>query len=90
MKSVLRPLSPETSVEKFSKENSEEKKGMSGFRAMFIVSKLMQSRKTKFEERRASLGRAKKNLDILVDMYAIRGGRTFSLLLNKSTFFRQF
>ena len=60
MKSVLRPLSPETSVEKFSKENSEEKKGMSGFRAMFIVSKLMQSRKTKFEERRASLGRAKK------------------------------
>ena len=59
-----RPPTPETSVERFSQEKKETLSGGSsgseskvrGFRAMAMVAKLMQNRKSKFEEiRRGSV-----------------------------------
>ena len=54
-----RPLSPETSVSKFSSQSESQESGsgivkLSGFKALACVAKLMKARKAVFEERRRS------------------------------------
>ena len=65
-----RPLSPETSVSRFSdKSESQDSVKLSGFKALAAVAKLMKKRKDQFDERRRS---SLKDVVSMSRMFAVK------------------